>query len=145
MNELKFITQYNGKRNRTRLDNFGKGKTQQQFKDDCDINKILKRYAQTGQAPAVFTQGMYGDFSDVPSYQESCEIVIKAEQQFRSLPSEIRKRFNHSPEEFLAFATNEKNIEEMRSLGLAKPKEAEPIPMKVEVINKEPEKKTENK
>lgn len=92
----------------------------QSFRDECDINNVLKKYNKTGQLPDLIKQNpQYGDFSEAPDYQDALNLVILAEQQFNALPAHARKRFNNDPAEFLAFVHNSDNAEEMVSLGLA--------------------------
>lgn len=112
-------------------------KVQNSYKDETDIKNILKKYGRTGMLPIMKDEALYGDFSDVPSYQEAQNIIIKANDQFNNLSSDLRKRFDNDPAKFLAFCGDEKNLDEMRALGLAKAKEQDPVPVKVEVINKE--------
>lgn len=104
--------------------------TQQQYKDDCDINKILERYARTGELTHMMKRDpAYGDFSKVPDYLDAMGIVLKAQEQFENLDAPIRKRFNNDPAEFLAFATNAENLPEMVKMGLAVAK-PQPTPSK---------------
>jgi len=104
--------------------------TKQSEKASCDINTILKRYEKTGILPDLIKQDpRYGDFSDMPTFQEAQAIVIHATAQFEALDAPLRKRFGNDPAEFLAFASDKANIDEMRKLGLLKPepaKEASP-------------------
>lgn len=93
--------------------------TKQSFKEECDINVILRRFEQTGQAPELRQQGHYGDFSDVPTYQESLNIVIQAHEMFDAQPSKIRDRFANDPIKFLEFVNDPQNKDEMYTLGLA--------------------------
>ena len=94
--------------------------TQQSAKDECDINNILKRYEKTGILPDLIREdGAYGDFSEVPEYQEALNIVEKAQFQFNSLDGHLRKRFDNEPAKFLEFCQNPANLEEMYTLGLA--------------------------
>lgn len=94
--------------------------TKQSMSKDCDINQILKQYKQTGQLPDLIkTNPQYGDFSNPLDYQDSLNQVIKAQEQFAALPSHVRSRFANDPVQFLAFATNEANGEELIRLGLA--------------------------
>ncbi len=110
---------------------------QQQFKAETDINTIMHRFEKTGIIEHFNEHnGRYGDFSNVQSYQASLNQVMAAQDAFMSLPAGIRKRFDNDPEEFLAFATDPVNDEEMFDLGLKKrppeavaaPPEAEPPP-----------------
>lgn len=99
-----------------------KGVTKQSDAKDCDINLIFKRFERTGQLPDVILRdGRYGDFSAVPDYQEACQIVKTAEEQFSMLDVNIRNRFENDPEKFLAFVHDDKNLDEMEKMGLLKP------------------------
>lgn len=97
-----------------------KGETKQSFKDECDVNNILKLYEQTGQLPDLIKQNaQYGDFSDVVGYQEALNTVMHAQEQFEALSSAVRERFNNDPAKFLAFMEDEKNVDEAVRMGLA--------------------------
>lgn len=99
-----------------------KGLTKQSDAKDCDINAIFKRFERTGQLPdAIFQNPLYGDFSNVPDYQEALHIVRKAEEQFALLDVTIRNRFDNDPAKFLGFVQDPKNIDEMDKMGLLKP------------------------
>jgi phage internal scaffolding protein len=102
--------------------------TKQQFKDECDINNILKLFKDKGILPDMIKENaQYGDFSDVPTYQEAMDIVLHAEAQFGALPSHTRDRFGNSPEKFLEFVSDPKNAEEMVAMGLATKRETPPV------------------
>lgn len=89
---------------------------------DCDINLIMKRFEKTGQLPNMIArEGRYGDFSAVPDYQEALQIVRTAQEQFENLDVTIRNKFENDPAKFLAFATDEKNIDKLEEMGLLKP------------------------
>lgn len=101
--------------------------TKQEFKDECDINNIVRQFSQTGMVShisAKAAQGMYADLPDGVDFQESLAIVEHGRLAFESLPSKIRERFDNDPALFLAFTSNEANLPELRELGLALP---EPI------------------
>jgi len=99
-----------------------KGVTKQADLKDCDINLIMRRYEKTGILPDLIVKnGRYGDFSEVPDYQEAVNIVKHADEQFQALDVTIRNRFANSPEQFLAFATDPKNMDELEKMGLLKP------------------------
>lgn len=98
-------------------------KTQQQFKDQCDINRIMRKYNMR-QLPDP-SLGMYLDTTDAPTYQKSLEVIINANNSFAALNSEIRKRFHNDPTELLQFLKDPKNTEEAIKLGLATKKQTE--------------------
>lgn len=114
-----FRTAY-GPRHRVQTDVGGPSLTKQSFKEECDINVILRRFEKTGQLPDLIKQNpTYGDFSDVASYHEALNIVHLASEQFDNLSSRVRERFGNDPAKFLEFANDPKNSEEMVKLGLA--------------------------
>jgi len=97
--------------------------TQQHFKDDCDINKIIDRYNKTGilAGPPGVNMGrrpQFGDFSLVSDYQTAQMQLQQAEETFMELPSKLRKRFNNSVQELISFMENPENREQAIELGL---------------------------
>lgn len=103
------------------------GRTKQQFKDECDINRIMKRYQQTGVIDHVNrAQPRFGDLETV-DFQTAMNLVIDAEQRFLALPAEVRDRFGNDPARLLAFVGDEKNRAEAVKLGLLDPPAA-PVP-----------------
>lgn len=98
----------------------------QSFKDECDINKIMRRYEKTGVVDHLNKfNGDYGSFLGFEDYHTSMNQILAAEEAFMALPAKVRARFNHSPAEFLQFAQNADNHEEMVELGLARRGEPE--------------------
>lgn len=111
-------------------------KVQKSMQDETDIKNILAKYGRTGILPVMKNEAIYGDFSNVPEYQEAQNILIKAENQFNSLSSDVRKKFDNDPAKMLEFVSKEENLEEMYDLGLAvRPVEVQP--QKVEVVNQQ--------
>nr|QJB19687.1 MAG: internal scaffolding protein [Microvirus sp.] len=100
--------------------------TQQQFKDECDINRIVSRIMKTGVMPGTDTQALYGDFSSVPDLLEAQNTIIRAEAQFMALDAKTRARFHNDPAEFLDFVHQPENLSEMVKLGIANPPKAPP-------------------
>lgn len=99
-----------------------KGLTKQQFKDECEIHNILARYDKLGLDLLELQSqnpGLYGDFSDVGSFQEAQNIIMAANAQFAALSASVRERFGNDPANFLRFMENPKeNFEEMLKYGL---------------------------
>ena len=96
----------------------GKGKTQQKFAKDCDVNAIVKKFQKTGAMDHVsHFQPQYGDFTG-PDFHAAMTIVAGAQQMFESLPSSLRKKFENDPAKFLDFVQDEKNAKEAEELGL---------------------------
>lgn len=93
--------------------------TKQSFKDECDINLIMKKFQRTGIITHYAKHGpQYGDIPAI-EYQEALNTIIAAENAFAELPAAIRKKFNNNPEEFLEFIQDDSNLDEARKLGLA--------------------------
>lgn len=93
--------------------------TQQHFKDECDINNIIKKYTRTGSITHLNAKkGVYMDLTTLPDYQQSLNTVLKANEAFESLPSKIRKKFHNDPQQLIDFLSDDKNYEEAMSLGL---------------------------
>ncbi len=87
--------------------------------DECDINRIMAGHRATGLIDHVNQyEGRYGDFSDVQDYQASMQQIIRAQDMFLALPSEVRSTFNNSPAEFLDFVNDPENTDAMREMGL---------------------------
>ena len=99
---------------------------QQQFKDDVDINVLLERFKVTGQLPQGVVLPSYGDFSGISDYRTAREAIRRAENSFMDLPANIRARFQNDPQAFLEFCTDEKNLPELREMGLANPLAEQP-------------------
>jgi phage internal scaffolding protein len=91
---------------------------QQHFKDECDINNILRQFNITGQLPNFPLSPRYGDFSGVVDYHSALNAVIAAEDGFMTLPAETRAKFNNDPELLINFLDNPQNKDEAIKLGL---------------------------
>lgn len=94
--------------------------TEQHHTKDADINTIVRRFGITDGAipPAVLDPKYYGDFSDVVDFKTSLERVRQAEENFRSLPADIRNRFNNDPTRLYQWVTDEANADAAVELGL---------------------------
>lgn len=81
--------------------------TLQSFKDDADINCIIARFENTGvlvdPTVPVSRTPQFGDFSDMPSYQEAQNVIVAANNAFSDLPSKIRERFGNDPAAYFDF------------------------------------------
>lgn len=99
--------------------------TQQQFKDEADINYIVSMYDSSGVMPTFHgdgqpTQPVFGDFASLPdNAQEMYNRMIEAKNNFDNLPLAVRKRFNYDPAAFLEFVDNPENLDDLVAMGLA--------------------------
>lgn len=99
------------------------GRTRQEFKNQCDINRIIDKFTITGVLPFAGSEnlGIYADVSELPDFKSSLEFVIHAKESFEKLNVNVRKRFHNSPQELLDFLKDPENKAEARKLGLLKP------------------------
>ena len=99
----------------------GESLTRQEFKDDCDINRIVDKYTRTGRLPYdADNLGIYVDVSEVGDYQSALAFVTNAKESFNKLDVNVRKRFENSPQKLLDFLKDPENTDEAIKLGLAK-------------------------
>ncbi|UOK21008.1 internal scaffolding protein [Chifec microvirus UA13_24] len=95
---------------------------QQQFKDECDINSIIKRYKTTGYLTDPLKpptrRPSFGDFTEVPSFHEAQTFIAEAYEEFMALPAALRKKFDNDPAALVSWLNDEANQEEAIALGL---------------------------
>lgn len=81
--------------------------TMQSFKDDADINCIISRFETTGvlvdPTVPVSRVPQFGDFSELPTFQESQNVIVVATNAFNALPAKIRERFGNNPATYFDF------------------------------------------
>ena len=95
--------------------------TCQEFKEECDINNIVKmpNYGINPLKPPT-KMPTFGDFSDVKvtDFYEAQRLLAHSVELFEALPSDIRKHFNNDPAALIEFCNDPKNIEEGIKLGI---------------------------
>jgi len=100
-------------------------KTQQNFRQEVDINVIIARAIKTGAPPPFKPGGSYGDFSILKDYATALNMVNDAREAFQDLPSKVRNRFENDPGQLIAFLGDPANYEEGVELGFYEgPREA---------------------
>lgn len=113
-------------RNRVQLEFKKPSRTLQYFKEECDTNLIMQKYQKLGIIEHVNkNQPQYGDFSQIPNYQEALHKISAAQESFMNLPSSIRARFKNDAGAFVAFSVDEANHSELVKMGLAHEKKSE--------------------
>lgn len=78
---------------------------QQHFKDEVDINTIVRRFGASGQVPQFLPEGMYGDFTDVSDYDDAVGRIERADRAFMALPAVVREKFHNDPSELMRAAS----------------------------------------
>lgn len=103
----------------------GESMTTQAGKEDADINVIVGRFLKAGIMPEPLPAN-FVDLSDVPTFMEYQDRLRAASDSFNSLPAVVRATFANDPVAFTDFALDPKNIDQLRSWGLAPAKQASP-------------------
>ena len=106
----------------------GESRTKQADIERTNINKIMRRYANTGTVPANMREPWYGDFSNVDDYLTARLRVQEAQDAFEALPADLRKHVDNDPAEFMRLAEDPERREEAIALGLYEAPEPEPEP-----------------
>lgn len=76
--------------------------TKQSFKDECDVNLIVKNNAQTGMwAHLNKRQPTYGDFTQALGLEAAMELVHQAQTDFDELPARVRAECCNDPVQLL--------------------------------------------
>lgn len=93
--------------------------TQQHFRDQCDVNYVMRSYEKTGLLSHTNQRApVFGDFSDVGDYQAALNQVMEAQESFLLLDPYVRARFSNDPGELISFLQNPLNRDEAIKLGL---------------------------
>lgn len=93
--------------------------TKQEFKAECDINNIIRRFHKDGFLRHM-AQGMpqFLDVSELGDYRTAIDQVRAAERWFSQLPAKVRTKFDNDAAAFLDRAGH-LTRSELRDLGLA--------------------------
>lgn len=102
-------------------------RTQQSFRDECDINNILRQFNVTGELPSGSVQPQYGDFSGITDYQSALNAVMAAQHSFLALPAKVRAKFDNDPALFVDWASDEANKDDMKAFGLLREETAQAV------------------
>lgn len=108
-NTYKMHVDDNGKRELRKSGEYNLYAEIQSYKDSVSIDYILSSFINGDESALSRVQGIYGDFSDMPTTMaELQQRVIDAENLFYQLPLDIREQYNHSPSEFYAQLDSDK-------------------------------------
>lgn len=94
-------------------------KTQQHFRDECNINQIIAKYNKTGIIQHVSrNRQRFGEFMDLADHAINLDKVAKAQQSFDQLPSAIRNEFGNSITGFFEFIKKPQNKQQCIDWGI---------------------------
>jgi len=99
------------------------GRTKQAFKDETDINVILKRAQKSGTISHLNRfEGRYADFSQY-DFGENMQKLAEGREIFDALPPEIRSEFDQNPANFFQYVNDPANKDDLlkKLPGLAAP------------------------
>jgi len=92
--------------------------TQQQFRDESEINNIMIQFGRGASLPESFKAPQYGDFTHVTDFQSALEAVRQAEASFMAMPAKLRATFNNDPQLLVEFLGDPANRQQAQDLGL---------------------------
>jgi len=115
-------------------------KTQQNFKDETDINTIIDRFGVENVAQDPRLMPSSEDFMEAFDFQSAQNTIRQAQEAFMDLPADVRAEFDNDPAKLIRFVEDERNTEKAIAMGIAfrRPEEKpDETPPKVEQTAKE--------
>ena len=102
----------------TGLDTGTEGGAKQSFKEECDINTIIKRFGLGYELPHDVRIPTSGDYTDITDFHSAMTAVRQAQESFNALPAEVRSFFGNNPEGYVDYCLDERNVGRLGELGL---------------------------
>ena len=91
---------------------YGDNRTKQGFRDETDVNAILKKAQRVGSISHLQKHGaFYGDFSDVPDLLAAKGRIDAGAGIFSELPAEVKREFDNDMFKFFAFVNDPQNVD----------------------------------
>lgn len=109
--------------NRVQQNVEGESLTQQNFRNESDINNIVGRHLRgVGRSLVNIGAGgtrqpIFGDFSSI-DYQAMLNTVTDIENQFSRLPGRVRNRFRNDPYQLIRWVEDPANQKDAIKMGL---------------------------
>lgn len=91
---------------------------QQNFAEECDINRIVETFTRTGQIEPTPLPPQFGDFTGIRDFHTALNSVLAAQEAFLELAPAVRSRFNNDPQNLINFLEDPANRDEAVELGL---------------------------
>lgn len=80
--------------------------TKQYFKDECDINNVVNKFAQTGQIPNLNNmEPQYGNSPDM-DLKTALDSVFELKAEFANLTTQEKAQFSNNPEIYAQFLSD---------------------------------------
>lgn len=115
---IDFATPYNGKQRKVVLEQYLPSLTDQDKKDECDLNFVMAQYVKTGK-PLPCVNATYADTTNpnlAKDYIDALAIVADHSSNFEQLPAKDRERFGNVTN-YLEFISNPANLKESYTKG----------------------------
>lgn len=104
------------------IGNFEPTRTNQDSKEEADINTIVRRFGITGEVPVSLRVPLPEAFFECDvEYRDCLDAIRAAAASFETLPAEVRARFANDPAGLVDFAGDPKNLDQLRAWGMAPP------------------------
>lgn len=96
----------------------GKTVTQQQFKDEVDVNNIVNKFDKTGVVTHLNNKTPRYGFAESLDFKEAMDTVTDASESFDDLPANVREYFNNDPQAFLEGLNDPNHQQILSELGI---------------------------
>ncbi len=111
----------------------------QSHKESCDIHVILARFVNGDTSALARRQMFYADLTEFPTtYADVVNTMHGAEDYFTHLPVEVRAKFGHDFNKFLASLDNPQTLVDLGIVIAQAPDSPEQLPVQPEVIDQVP-------
>lgn len=74
----------------------------QEFRDEVDVNTIMRRFGVDVGRVFGPKQAMYGDFTDIHDFESAVAKVDEIRGRFMQLPAEVREKFQNDPQRLIS-------------------------------------------
>lgn len=106
-------------RKRVQVHPVGDSKTKQEFKQDVDVNFIVKKFQMTGSVSHLArAKPQFADVSNAVSLHAAMNMMKEATKGFSDLSSAIRAEAGNSPVRFLEMLESEEGTADLVEAGL---------------------------
>lgn len=111
----------------------------QSYKESCDINVILARFSAGDTTALAKRQMFYADLTEFPTtYADVVNTMHGAEDYFTHLPVEVRAKFGHDFNKFLASLDNPQTLVDLGIVSSQSPISPEQLPAEPLTPDQEP-------
>lgn len=118
-------------------DNPEEVRVEQNHEPTTNINMIVKNHGLDLIQKTANVQQLTFDDVTTNDFQEAMMLMMRGKETFMSLPSDVRKEFDHDPAKYLDYVHNPENHDAMIERGWIKSPPSPPEPTQVVVMNPE--------